>query len=92
MSEARPHIDVGYQVGILTVTGRTDKRKSGYNGVYLNRRNGQMDGADHLQGQDLLSWQLQRHTGRCQSPQARRGNVRRFSRVVLQRICCQDSG
>ena len=40
MSETRPHIDVGYQVGILTVTGRTDKRKSGYNGVYLNKRTG----------------------------------------------------
>ena len=30
MGEARPHIDIGYRVGILTVESRTEKRKGGY--------------------------------------------------------------
>ena len=30
MSETRPHIEIGYQVGILTVESRTEKRKNGY--------------------------------------------------------------
>lgn len=30
MSETRPHIDIGCQVGILTVESRTEKRKNGY--------------------------------------------------------------
>ena len=30
MGEARPHIDIGYRVGILTVESRTEKRKNSY--------------------------------------------------------------